>query len=128
MTNPSRKIKKFLNDNNVKNKVSTHSGTITVQILSNCSSEIIETAREMNNVVAHGDLMDDTRYYTGFSVQFDYRVEPTDEDVKKAKEIVNNWSEDTVKDHNGFNYHIRKQLINELGAVGNFFNWHYFNK
>ena len=60
MTNPSRKMKKFLNDNNVKNKVSTHHGTITVQILSNCSSEIIETVREMNTVKAFGDLMDDT--------------------------------------------------------------------
>lgn len=118
MKNPSREIKKYLNQNNIKNKVSTHHGTITVTILSNCSAEILDNVKNMNTLTAHGDLMDDTRYYTGHSVQFDYKFELSEDQEKQGQEIINNWSEDTQNDRRLFDYHIREDLRNQMGAAG----------
>lgn len=118
MATLTNKIKAELRKLKVKNSVSTYNGTVTVTIKSPVSQEILDAVKALETVEAHGCVYDDTRYYTGKSIQFNYNFEATAEEIAKADELYNSWSEDTRNDRRIFNYHFRKQLLEELGPVG----------
>ena len=118
----SRQIKKELNKNNVKNSVRTHHGTITVELKSHITAELLEVIKGMETVEAHGSIMDDTRYYTGTSIQFRYEFEPTAEELEKAEKCFqkySEWDKESNQGRNSFNYHFRKELTEELGPSAN---------
>lgn len=62
----------------VKIKTSKYYRTTTVTFLTQPSLELIEKIKALSTCEAHGDIMDDTRWYSGHSVQvrFEYEVSP----------------------------------------------------
>lgn len=114
----SQKIKSVLKKVNVSNKVSTYGKTITVKFLSPVSKEIVAMIKEMETIESHGDIMDDTRYYTGLSIQFDFAWEATKEEQEKAVEIFNSWSDESKEDKRNFLGHFQRHLEKELGFIG----------
>jgi hypothetical protein len=114
----SREIKKFLNSNGVKNSVTTHHSTITVVVKSHITTELRDAVKNMETVEAHGSIYDDTRWYTGTSIQFRYEFEPTQDEINKAQELFNSWSDNAKEDKRSFQYHFTKQLDSELGVSG----------
>lgn len=113
----SRQIKTFLKSVNVKNSVRTHHSTITVVFKSPVTKEIVEAVKAMETVKAHGSIYDDTRYYTGISIQFRYEFEPTKKEVEKAEEFFNSWTDCSKANVPSFRYHFRKQLNDNIGPV-----------
>lgn len=116
--NLSAGIKKILRANKVENKVSTYGSTITVKCLSRISQDVCDQIKSMETADAHGDIMDDTRYYTGLSIQFDYSWELTDKEKSLAKEAVDSWSDNSKVNRVDFSYHIKKQLNEKYGPTG----------
>lgn len=111
-------IKNALLSMGVANKVSTYGSTITVTALSPMTLAMVETIRAMETVKAHGDIMDDTRWYTGKSIQFRYEWEPTEEEQGTADVLLACWSDDSKTDRQSFAYHFTRQCIAELGPIG----------
>lgn len=114
----TREIKKVLKAAGVKNSVSTYHSTITVTVKSEISKEVQEAVKSLATVEAHGSIMDDTRHYTGKSIQFNYQYEPTKSQIEKAAELYNSWSEQTKSDKRVFSYHFSKQLSEVFGPTG----------
>ena len=123
----SRKVKKFLNDNKVKNKISTHCDVMTITILSNCTLEILEAVKAMENVTSTGSVYDDTQRFHGIMFQFNYKIELTDAQKSSALEIINFHCEEILKNNRLFCAHVKPKLIAELGAVGNVAHFAFIN-
>lgn len=66
---------------------------------------------ELDTCQAHGDTMNDTRYYTGTSIDFRYKAPVSDEMVNKYKEIKAKFN---PMDFNSM-YHFRKELEFKFG-------------
>lgn len=64
-------------------RVKTYGKTCTVSFLSRPSQELIEEIKKLDTCEAHGDLMDDTRWYSGTRIQFRYDFPVSEVDQEK---------------------------------------------
>lgn len=94
-------------------RVKTYGKTCTVTFLSRPSSELLEEIKKLDTCEAHGDIMDDTRWYSGTRIQFkyDFPVSETDQEKFEAfKKQVN------VRDFKDV-YHFKKNVLEHFGAI-----------
>ena len=71
----SREIKKILNANGIKSKISGKRIFIFVNLESEASPEIISKIKSLETITHHGDSMNDTAWSEGFYIQIRHNFE-----------------------------------------------------
>jgi hypothetical protein len=85
------------------------------------SNQLVDKIKALETSEAHGDIMNDTRYYTGTSIQFSYDFTVSDDDLNMARKIKNQWGDLSSKpwsDLRSIYWHIEKEIKETLGVVG----------
>lgn len=112
----SRQVKKFFTQNGVKTRVKSHYRSIYVTILSQCPDILLDQAKAMETCEAHGDSMNDTRYYTGNSIHFRYDLEVTQEQIETARYLDYQYS-GVSWDGNSRRFHLENKLVEKIGRA-----------
>lgn len=94
-------------------KVKTYGKTCTVTFLSRPSSELIAEIKKLDTCEAHGDIMDDTRWFSGIAIQFRYDFPTSEVDQQLFEEIK---AEVDPKDFKAV-YHFKKKVLNLFGDI-----------
>lgn len=94
-------------------RVKTYGKTCTVTFLSRPSIELVEEIRKLDTCEAHGDLIDDTRWFSGISIQFRYDF-PTPEIEQQMFEEMK--AEVDVKDFKAV-YHFKQRTLKLFGPI-----------
>lgn len=92
-------------------RVSTYGKTCTVTFTSRPSEELVTEIRKLDTCEAHGDMMDDTRWYSGVRIQFKYAFPVQDHEESRFKELR---ALVDVKDFKEV-YHFKQRVLSELG-------------
>ena len=112
----SRQVKKFFTQNGVKTRVKSHHSFINVTILSQCPDRLLEEAKAMETCEAHGSPYDDTRYYSGISIDFRYDLEVTQEQIETARYLDYQYSGPSW-DGNSRRHHLENKLVEKIGRA-----------
>lgn len=112
----SRQVKKFFTQNGVKTRVKSHYSSIYVTILSSCSDTLLDEAKAMETVEAHGDCQNDTRYYTGVSIHYRYELDLSPEQIETARYLDYQYSGPSW-DGNSRRHHLHKTLCEKIGTA-----------
>jgi hypothetical protein len=122
----NKEIKKILKAAGIKNKISSKGSHKWIHVLSNgMTDEVRDQIKALETVKAHGDIMDDTRWYSGISFEFRYDFEATEETKQKAEEIMSQWLESfhgpsvvsENQNKNSIAYHVEKQIAEAVGIA-----------
>jgi hypothetical protein len=106
----TKTIKALCKQYGVKNSVRKYSGSIYVTFLSCPNDDLIKAIKALETVEAHGDLMDDTRWYSGTAIHLRYRFEPSPADVGIFEAIKESYAEHS--------YHFKKAVVEKMGPAG----------
>jgi len=114
----TKEIKKILKEAGVKNSV-RNNGNISVTIKSLVSDDVLEKIEAFSTLEAHGDLIDDTRFYTGSGIRISFDFEPTQEQINQAIKIKESFVApgESSFDRNSVNYHIKKTMAEKMGRA-----------
>lgn len=105
----SKQAKKLANLVGVKTRIKT-SGSVYVTFLSEPTNELVSTILALSTSVAHGDLMDDTRWYSGQAVYIRYQYEIPAETMAQFNAIKSQYGD--------LGYHFEQAIKNEMGFRG----------
>ena len=106
----SKQAKKLANLAGVKTKIRSSNSFVYVTFLSEPNQELVDSIRALETIEAHGDSLNDTRYYTGESVEFAFQYEIPADTMAFFEAIKNRFA-----DHG---HHFRQAVKNEMGARG----------
>lgn len=113
MSNPSREIKKLLDQNKIKNKVTTRGSIITVRLYDRCSDELmekIEILGDLKNVTQ--DPHADYQIYEGFAVQFRFEFDLNQNEIDQIYFISENMIDENWV---SFMHHFKSKVRDKLG-------------
>lgn len=105
----AKQIKAMATKAGVKTKVRTQ-GNVYVTFLSEPSNELVDRIKALSTQEAHGDLMNDTRWYSGQAVHVSYQYAISAAAMAQFETIKNRYS-DT-------GYHFQQAVKNEMGYRG----------
>lgn len=112
MSTMSNQIKALCRAANVKATSKKYGSTVTVTFLSPAPNSLIEAIRALETVKAHGDLIDDTRWYSGISIQFRYNWEPSVDEIAQFEAIKTEYA-----DHG---YWFKKAVTDRMGIAAGY--------
>jgi hypothetical protein len=120
----SQSIKRVAKAHGVKVLTKKHGSIIRVTVLTRCLDSALDAIQALETVEAHGDMMNDTRWYSGISITFRFEVPLIDSDHSLVSEILRSWDGQIKRDLTNTDkvsteYHIRNEILKRLGrAVG----------
>ena len=94
----------------VKTKVKTQNRFIYVTFLSEPTNELVEQIRSLETVEAHGDSQNDTRWYSGQSIQFRFEYIIPQPTVSQFDAIKASFSKTDI--------HFHRAVRAQMGARG----------
>lgn len=106
----TKQIKALCKKYGVKNSVRSSSGAVYVTFKSCPPLELVQAIEALSTLVAHGDLMNDTRYYTGTSIHVRYNFEPSPADLGAFEAIKDSYAEHS--------YWFQKAVVEKMGPAG----------
>lgn len=112
----AKEVKAFLTKNGIKSSVRSERKTVYITYKTEISNELHDKVVGMQTLEAHGDTMNDTRYYTGVSFTFYYSFDANTASIDTANQIINNWG--GIKLINGDHskgYHANKDIVEAIG-------------
>lgn len=115
-------IKQACKESGINTRIRTERSITTVTFLSPPSDELLDRIKAMETVEAHGDIIDDTRWYSGQSISFRYDFELPDGAEDSAREIMSQWLIQWSRDKSHHDrmstvYHIENSLRERLGRA-----------
>lgn len=112
----AKEVKAILTANGIKSSVRSEYRQVYITYLSEVSGAIHEEIKAMETLEAHGDSMNDTRYYTGTSFNFQYEFPANEAAVNKANEIIKNWGGvELINSDHSKGYHANKDILEAVG-------------
>ncbi len=106
----TKQIKALCKKYGVKNSVKTSGSIVYVTFKSCPPSELVAAIEALSTLEAHGDLMNDTRWYTGTSIHLRYKFEPSPADLGTFEAIKESYAEHS--------YHFQKAVVEKMGPAG----------
>lgn len=112
----AKEIKTILTKKGIKASVRSEYRHVYITYKSEVTNAIHEEIKAMETLCAHGDLMNDTRYYTGISLTFKYDFPVNESVVDKANEIIKNWGGlELINADHSKGYHVNKDILEAVG-------------
>lgn len=106
----SSQAKSLANKAGVKTCVRTYHGSLRVTFLSEPSDALVDQIKALSTSEAHGDIQNDTRYYTGMAVYVSFQYEISPISLMQYDALKNSYNE--------HGYHFRQAVISQLGYRG----------
>ena len=106
----SKQAKALANRAGVKTSVRSYGNSVRVVFMSEPTQALVDAMDALSTSEAHGDLMNDTRYYTGVSIHFSFNYEIPAETMAQVEAIRAQYAQ--------AGYHFEQAVKAQLGARG----------
>lgn len=125
------KLKAVARSYGVPCNVRSNRGITTVTVKAPCPDAMLDEMKALETNKAHGDIMDDTRWYSGQMVTFRFDFALPDGALEKVESIIDQWTLQIKRDKSNSDFmstkhHIEKDIKAMLGrAVADVWNQHH---
>lgn len=97
-------------------------GITKVTVKAPCPDSMLEEMKALETSQVHGDIMDDTRWYSGIMVTFRYEFDLPDGAAEKVDAILKKWEMQIKRDKSNCDFmstkhHIENDIKKELGRA-----------